>query len=249
MTPTREERKVATKIKSKSKKMTTIVTPDGIAAFAFLREPDDRFGDPKFRINVFFDIKDDKVKKFYKLLKKLENAWRVENKRKPKPAKALAAVIKRADEKLAKLVGVEVGATYIKFDTNPRTNDEGGWIRVPIIGANGQPTSTQVYGTDLVAIETNISGWTTPQGLGIKCYLSAVQLLESRYEGANAGGKFGVREDFLSDDDDEAGPDIDEDESLSDESEVDLDLGDGDEEEEEAGEGLGEDDDPAAGLV
>lgn len=240
---------MATKIKSKTKKMTTLVTPDGVAAFAYLREPDERFGDPKFRINVFFDVKDAKVKKFYKLLKKLEDAWRVENKRKPKPAKALAAVIKRADEKLAKLVGVEVGATYIKFDTNPRKDDDGGWLRIPIIGANGKSTSTPVYGTDLVAIETNISGWTTPQGLGIKCYLAAVQLLESRYEGANAGGKFGVREDFLSDDDDEENaPDIEDDESLSDESGVDLDLDD-DEGSEEAGDDLGEDDDPAAGLV
>lgn len=238
---------MASKIKSKIKKMTTLVTPDGVAAFAYLREPDERFGDPKFRINVFYDVKDDKVKKFFKLLKKLENAWRVKNKRKPKPAKALAAVIKRADEKLAKLVGVEVGATYIKFDTNPRQNDEGGWIRVPIIGANGKPTSQQVYGTDLVAIETNISGWTTPQGLGIKCYLAAVQLLESRYEGANAGGKFGVREDFLSDDEDEEnGPDIEDDDLLDDESGADLNL---DDEEEEAGDDLGEDDDPAAGLV
>lgn len=244
---------MATNIKSKSKKLTTLVTPDGVAAFAYLREPDERFGDPKFRINVFFDIKDAKVKKFYKLLKKLENAWRVENKRKPKPAKALAAVIKRADEKLAKLVGVEVGATYIKFDTNPRINDDGGFIRVPVIGANGKATSTPVYGTDLVAIETNISGWTTPQGLGIKCYLSAVQLLESRYEGANAGGKFGVREDFLNDDDDdESGPDIEEDDLLDDESGADLDLdevGKEDPDANEAGEGLCESDDPAAGLV
>lgn len=239
---------MATKIKSKSKKMTTLVTPDGVAAFAYLTEPDERFGDPKFRINVFFDVKDAKVKKFYKLLKKLEDAWRVENKRKPKPAKALAAVIKRADEKLAKLVGVEVGATYIKFDTNPRQNEDGGWIRIPVIGANGKPTSQRVYGTDLVAIETNISGWTTPQGLGIKCYLSAVQLLESRYEGASAGGKFGVREDFLSDDDDEEnGPEIQDDELLSDESDVNLDLED--EDDDDAGDNLGESDDPAAGLV
>lgn len=248
---------MATKIKTKSKKMTTLVTPDGVAAFAYLREPDERFGDPKFRINVFFDIKDAKVKKFYKLLKKLENAWRVENKRKPKPAKALAAVIKRADEKLAKLVGVEVGATYIKFETNPRVDDEGRFIRVPIIGANGKPTITTVYGTDLVVIETNISGWITPQGLGIKCYLAAVQLLESRYEGANAGGKFGVREDFLSDDDDEEnGPDIEDDDLIDDESSADLDLDDdgdsddkSDDSDDEAGDDLGEDDDPAAGLV
>ena len=65
---------MATKIKSKSKKITTLVPPDGVAAFAYLTEPDERFGDPKFRINVFFDVKDAKVKKFYKLLKKLEVA-------------------------------------------------------------------------------------------------------------------------------------------------------------------------------
>jgi len=238
---------MATKIKSKSKKLTTLVTPDGIAAFAYLREPDDRFGDPKFRINVFFDVKDDAVKKFFKVLKKLEDKWRVDNKRKPKPAKALAEVIKRADEKLAKLVGVKTGVPYIKFETNPRTDDDGRFIRIPIIGANGQATSTPVYGTDLVAIETNISGWTTPQGLGIKCYLAAVQLLESRYEGANAGGKFGVREDFLKDeDDDESGPDIEDDETLNDESGADLDLDDDD----DTGGDLGEDDDdPTKGLM
>lgn len=233
---------MATKIKSKTKPLTTLVTPDGIAAFAFLREPDDRF-DLKHRINVFFDVKEDEVKKFFKVLKALENSWFKEQGKKPKAAKALAGCIKRADEKLAELVGVKVGAPYIKFETNPKKDNNGNWIHVPVIGANGKPTNTQVFGTDLVAVEINVAGWATPQGLGIKCYLAAVQLLESRYEGANAGGKFGVREDFLNDeDDDEGGPEIEEDESLE-EEEIDLEL-----EEEEEGTEPGEDD-PAAGLV
>ena len=236
-----------TKIKAKSKVLKTIVTPDGVAAFAYLREPDEKF-QPTHRIQVFFDAKEDKVKKFFKLLKTLENKWRVEQGRKPKPAKALAGCIKRADAELAELVGVKVGAPYIKFDTKPRKDDSGEWIHVPVFGANGKPTRTFVYGTDLVTIETNIAGWITPQGLGIKCYLGAVQLLESRYEGGaqNAGKSFGVREDFLVDEDDDPdAPEIEDDETLEDEDEIDLDLDDDDESEEDES----EEDDPAAGLV
>lgn len=236
-----------TKVKSKIKKLKTLVTPDGVAAFAFLREPDTRF-DEKFRINVFFDVKDKAVKTFFKVLKALENSYRQEQGKKPKPAKALAGCIKRADESLAELIGVKVGAPYIKFETNPRKDDSGNWIPIPVIGADGKRTNRFVYGTDLVAIETNVAGWATPQGLGIKCYLSAVQLLESRYEGGNAGSQFGVREDFMSDeDDDESGPDIEDDASLEDEDDSDIDLED--DEDGGVGDDLGEDEDPAGGMV
>lgn len=235
---------MATKQKNKSKKFKTLITPDGVAAFAKLTEGDETFSGPaKQSIDVHYDIKDAKVKKFFKLLKAFENKWLKENNRKPKGAKALAGCIKIVDEKLSDTIKIPVGSPYIKFSTNAKRDSEGNWIPVPVVGANGKRTNVPVYGTDLVAIETTISGWTTPQGIGIKCYLSAVQILESRYEGgaANAGKAFGVRDDFLVDDDSEEDTEIEDDDSLV-EEDMDLDLGDDDDDD-------SDDDDPTAGMV
>lgn len=231
------------KFKGKTKKFKTLITPDGVAAFAKLIEGDETFGGkPKHTIDVHYDPKNVSVKKFFKLLKAFENKWLKEQGRKPKSAKALAGCIKLVDEKLSKTINIPVGSPYIKFSTNAKKDSEGNWIPVPVVGANGKRTNVSVYGTDLVAVETTISGWTTPQGMGIKCYLSAVQLLESRYEGgaANAGKAFGVRDDFLNDSDEEENTEIEDDDSLE-EEETDLDLDDDDE--------SNDDDDPSAGLV
>ena len=105
--------------KAKSKALKTILTPDGIAAFAHLREPDETF-ETKHSINVFFDPSKPKDKAFLKLLKKLENAWLVENNKKARPPKAYPGCVKKADEKLAELTGVKLGTPFIKFETKPK---------------------------------------------------------------------------------------------------------------------------------
>lgn len=225
--------------KAKLTSLKTLVTPDGIAAFPKLVKPDDTFGDPKFQITVVFDKKSPEFKQFVKVLMELNFKYLVDQGKMKAAAKKkpIPKCIKVLDEKLAKKLGMDVGAPYIRFETKFNEGDG----PIPVFAADGSKTHTRVYGTDLVAIETNVVGWLTGSGIGIKCYLGAVQLLESRWSGgrANAGSNFGTREEYIKDDEDETIDAPDE----SGLAEEDIELDDDDDL------GLGEDDDPAGGLV
>lgn len=215
----------------------SIITPDGVAAFAYLDEPDEAFNKVKHRITVFFDAKCAKFKKFVTLLKKLNKGWLVSQGEKVTGAGPIPGCIKKADEKMAETCGVAVGTPYIQFASTPREDDEGNVIPVPVVGANGKKTKLKVFGTDLVCVETTVAGYKTPQGIGITCYLNGVQLLEKRYKGGGGGGtSFGVRDDYLSDDEDD-------DESF------DPEEGDADEEEHDDFLGDDDDDDPSDDLA
>ncbi len=220
-----------------------LLTPDGIAAFPALRTPDTKFK-PVYRIRVFFDKEDENFKKFVKVLKELNFKWLKDNgkvtakmKKKPVPK-----CIRLADEKKAKSVGVEIGTPFIDFETKYTEGDD----PINVFDASGARTNRPVHGTDLVAIETTVGGWESPLlGIGIKCYLNAVQLLEPRWSGAraNAGQTFGARDEYIVDDEDETIDDPDE--TGLEEEDV---LIDDDEDEDDDDLDVGKDD-PAGGMV
>lgn len=229
-------------LKTEFTKIKTMHTPDGEAAFAYLRKPDDAFGKEKFRITVFFDKDSDDFKAWVKVLRAMNKKFLVSVGKLKSSVKApLPKCIKVANDKLAETCGVDVGTPYIQFETKPRKDDNDNWIPVPVYGADGSLTRKLVYGTDIVSVEANVTGWINAQGAGLKCYLAAVQLLESRYEGGagNAGSTFGKRDEYITDDegDDATGSEDVSDVGLEDEDNDDL-------------AGLGEgDEDPSGGLV
>jgi hypothetical protein len=202
----------------KVKTLQSLVTPDGIAAYAWLNKPDDRFK-PKFTIDVHFDKTDPKVKKFFKLLVELNAKWLRDNGKKFKKA-PMPKCIKVVDEERSAKLGIPVGTPYIQFSTSAENNED----PIAVFDANGARTNQRVYGGDVVAIDTSIGGWITPQGVGIKGYLNSVQLLKSNWTGGrdSSGSKFGVRDDYISEDGDDA--EIDEPDASGLEEE-DLDFG------------------------
>lgn len=228
--------------RAKLTNLKTLVSPDGIAAYPRLTKPHDPFGKgDRFEITVFFDKTDTNYTNFAKVLAELQHKFRSDigkvlgrsKKRAP------ATCIKVADEKMVKKLGVELGQPYIQFVTKPQQDDNGNVIPIPVIGPDGRRIRKPVYGTDLVAVEGNVVGWETSQGTGLKIYLGAVQILQSNWR-KEAGAGFGVRDEYVKDDEDENidAPDEagleEEDIDLEDEEDEDLDV---------------VDDDPAGGMV
>ncbi len=207
-------------IKAELKTLKTLATPDGIAAYPKLVKPVDPFdsGRPKFEITVFFD-KNPTFTKFAKLLAELQHEYRVSINKAKAGAKKMAAAscIKLSEQKHADKLGIKVGTPYIQFST--RGTDDGGadLEPIPVFGPDGRPTGTRVYGTDIVSIETRVVGWKTGQGNGVKCYLVGVQLLQSNWS-STAGSSFGVRDEYITDQDsDDADADAPDETGLEDE--------------------------------
>jgi hypothetical protein len=166
-----------------------IRTPKGTAAFAFLGKPDNSFGKPRYRINVFFDKADPEFKEFITKLKALNVEFGKSKGRKPNPIP-----VKLTNEKLAGTVNLPVGTPFIemtsKYDENSKP--------IPVFDASAEKIDTYVYGGDIVRAEGNVSGWELPAGVGIKVYLGAVQLLQSNWKGGK-GASFEAEEEFLGD--------------------------------------------------
>lgn len=224
-------------------KIGKIRTPQGIAAFAYLKKPDTSFGKSRYRINVFFDNDDTEFVQFKAKLEKVRKAFGKKLARKPNPIP-----VKLTNEKLSKKTGQPVGTPYMEFATN---FDENQPRPVPVFDASAEVRDDLfVYGGDIVRIEGNVSGWELPSGIGIKIYLNAVQLLKCNWKGG-AGAAFEAEDEFLGEDaDPEADGDDLEEESFEDEDEesfedeVESDDSDEDEDEDDV-----EDLDPTKGIL
>lgn len=165
-----------------------MATPKGVAAFAYLKRPDDAFGELKFRINIILDPKDAKVKAFVKKMRDTAKEEGVKN-----------LPIKKASEKLAETLDIPVGTPYLALETKVKDEDD---IRpIPIFNARRQKDETlEVWGGDIVKAEVSVATWTMNGDSGLKLYLNAVQLLKSMGGGGGSTGEtFEEEEDFIED--------------------------------------------------
>jgi len=235
-------------LKAKVTSLKTLVTPDGIAAYPKLRKPEDPFdrGIKKFEITVGFNREDPKFKAFVKVLAELNRKYLIDMGENPPKKLTTPKCIKVADKKLVEKIGWAIGTPYMKFEAIADAEE----TPIPVFGSDGKPTRTSVFGTDLVSVETRIVGWQTGNGLGIKGYLAAVQLLESRWR-SDAGSGFGVREEYIQSDDDSDDAEVEEpDESgLVEEDAPFEDDASGTEEDPSTVEAEAEEDDPSQGLA
>lgn len=198
-----------------------IRTPKGVAAFAFLNKPDNSFGKPRYRINIFFDKKDPEYVEFVGKLKKLNEEYGEQTGRKPNPVP-----IKLTNEKLSATVNQPVGTPFIEMQSKYDSNSK----PIPVFNAAAEKIDSYVYGGDIVRAEGNVSGWELPAGVGIKVYLGAVQLLKSNWQGGK-GASFEAEEEFLGEDTD---PQATEEELEEEDVEEDDLFGDDEESEPEA---------------
>lgn len=168
-------------------------TPKGIAAFAWLSEPDVSFNKERFRISVFFpEFKTDpEFVKFLADLRKLNAEFVTSTGRKPDKT---PSCMKVTSERLSEVTGQPVGTPYMEFESKAKEDSEG----IPVYNAGGQKDpGLKVFGGDIIRVETQIAGWNlSATGAGIKGYLRAVQLLKSNWSGG-AGSTFEEETEYL----------------------------------------------------
>lgn len=174
-----------------------LASPKGVAAYAYLDEPDEAFGKVQYRITVFFT---DKSAPDYVAFVKNLKATAKEHGADKLPIKMVdQKMVDKATEK-----GYEshpVGTPYMEFATNYNPNDP---RPVPVFNAKAQREDNLiVFSGDIVRVEGSLVRWEVNGDTGLKIYLNAVQLLKSNRKSAT-GSTFAAEEEFLADDLDEA---------------------------------------------
>ena len=178
-------------------KIGRIASPKGVAAYAYLDEPDEAFGKTQYRITVYFT--DKTAPDYVAFVKSLKDV--------AKEHGADKLPIKLVDQKMvdkANEKGYEshpVGTPYLQFTTNYNPDDP---RPIPVFNAKAERDDTlRVFGGDIVRVEGSMVRWEINGDSGIKIYLNAVQLLHANRRAAT-GSTFQTEEEFLSDDLDEA---------------------------------------------
>lgn len=191
-------KKIKAALKADITKLTTLVTPKGIGAWAYLDKVAEGIDRDKQKITVFFDPTDPEFINFGKKLIELDAEGAALTGAK---APSVPSCLKRATEKEAsKVAGVTVGQPYMEFSTNPRFDKAGELIPIPVAGPDAKPTEDPVWSGDIVRVQTAISNWSQTGKRGLKGYLNGVQLLKSNRTGGNGLSMFSVDETFLQND-------------------------------------------------
>lgn len=208
-------------LKAEITKYGRAVSPKGIAAWAYLDDPAENMdGKLKQKITVFFKKDDPEFQAFLKQLVETEK----EHASATGKVAGMPSCLKIATAKdLEKVPGIAVGDPFVEFSTNPREAKDGTVKPVPVVGANAQPTSEQVWMGDIVRVQCNIAGWEQPTKRGIKCYLSGVQLLKSNKKGGSGIDMFAADAAFAQAEEAENAEFTPDTEGLQDESNAALD--------------------------
>lgn len=155
----------------------TMKSPAGSALFAKLVEPDVfRGGEPTWKITVVFDPNDAEYKTLRDEVVKFAADFSKES------GKAVDAnSIFRADK--------NTGNPAITFKSKVRLDDAGKPVRIPLVDAGKNPIDDEPWNGDTVRVAFTLGGWSSPFGVGIKAYLSAVQVIEKRKNTGGSGFK------------------------------------------------------------
>lgn len=155
------------------------ISPKGKVKWAFTAKPDDKYGEPKYKVELWYDKKDKDMKAFAVELLAAENAYRKEH---DKPAIKTPSALK-ADK--------NTGEPFFRFECKPRVDPTTGVrMPLPIVDAHKQRCDNiPVFRDDIVRVASTWGGWMSEFGIGVKLYLNSVQLLESNYK---PGGYSGV---------------------------------------------------------
>ena len=180
-------------------------TPRGVARYAYVNKPDDSaFGKDRYRITVVFDSADPEFKMFVTTLKSLASQHCEEI---GKLVEETKIPLKFVDEKMSKGkngrpgTGDPVGAPYMEFEANSSFERGGDVVPIviPIFDAGGKECDAQVYGGDIVRVETRIQGWLLKGDHGLKGFLNACQQLKSNWSGSKTGSSFEAEAEYLVD--------------------------------------------------
>lgn len=160
----------------------------GIAKYAYLTKPDEKFGTPNYKITVYFDPKDPEFAAFVDTAKKFQAEYfKGLDKKVPSGLKFI-----KSDE--------ETGKMKITFKTTAKQDDNGKWIPIPVYDRKVQPTNRSVWSDDIVRVGFSLAGWNSSLGTGVKVFLNSVQLIQSNHKSIGDNGGVFEEEDAVDSD-------------------------------------------------
>jgi len=153
----------------------TMKSPVGSSLFAKLVEPDSfRGGEPTWKITLVFDDADPEFIAFKEAVAKFSADF---SKDCGKPVNADS--IFRADK--------QTGKPSVTFKSKVRLDDAGLPVRIPMVDSAKEAVNDEPWNGDSVRVAFKLGGWSSPFGVGIKPYLSAVQIV-ARNRRSQGGG-------------------------------------------------------------
>ena len=146
-----------------------MVSPQGIAMWSYLSEPDEEKDGrkEKYKIKVCIETDDTTFGKMEKLLA-------AANKKNDSTEKS---TLKMADEYCVEyaeekgIKGVSLGMPYIAFTT--------GKGPIPVVNAAGEDTDEDIWAGDTARVQYNMCGWYFGRNSGVSCWLSGAQLIKT----------------------------------------------------------------------
>lgn len=144
----------------------TIVTPIGSALFASLKEPDTyKGGDPTWKVTIVFDDSPE-FKRFKSEIARFAAEFSKECGR-------------MVDAESVFRVDKQTGKPCMTLKSRVKLAEDGTPIPFPVVDAEKQSTD-EPWNGDQIRASFKLGGWKSAFGVGIKPYLSAVQVVERR---------------------------------------------------------------------
>ena len=146
----------------------TYKSPQGSSLFAKLTEPDVfQGGEPTWKITLVFDPKDPEFVAFQSQVSDFAQAFSKECGKKVDPLKSIG-------------IDKNTGLPCMTFKSKVRLDDAGRNVKIPSVDATKTAIDKEPWNGDLCRVAFKFGGWQSALGVGIKPYLSAVQVLERR---------------------------------------------------------------------
>lgn len=148
----------------------TIVSPLGTARYSYLREPDTKF-EPCYRITLELDDNQE-TEDFLDTLLDIQNKFMTS---KGEGESSKLKCVKTSDDG-AKSIQFKSSATLASGQPRPP---------IKIYDASNQQVVEEPWGGDRIRVSFKPGGWESGFGIGVKLYMSAVQVIEKE---AGSGG-------------------------------------------------------------
>jgi hypothetical protein len=163
---------------------TRIVTPKGLAHFAYVNKPDTegQYSDGKYKITVSFPADSD----FVKTLEEKVNALLTEQYGDRVPRNAHSPVRFGDDTTMEAMAG----RVFIRAKTAKQP---------VVVDAQKQalPEGLTVFGGDTVKVAMTLAVYEAGASKGVTAYLDAIQLIEKRNAGGSGADMFGIEDGFV----------------------------------------------------
>jgi hypothetical protein len=182
-----------------------IVTPKGLAHFAYVNKPDTEgmYSDGKYKITVSFPADSE----FVKTLEDKVQALLTEQYGDRIPRNANSPIKYGDDQDNDKMRETMAGRVFIRAKT----------AKAPVVvDAKKQalPEGLTVFGGDTVKVAMTLAVYEAGSGKGVTAYLDAIQLLEKRNAGGAGADAFGIEDGFSAESTPAPAADFDDDDDL-----------------------------------